>query len=1063
MAFVPPAAWLPANAGSIAPDDCRAKFAKVIIDVFPKVALAPLVPVLWSEQYHNTGASPWVSGRDAGENVVFGLDSFSETLATGTARYRPHPTFPASKINEAEVHLAAGTGCIKFSPRSPSSPGLWEGGKVMLTCVSSNANAVHWVQSVTAKRVTLANAFTHWTPGGAPVVDNAKVQLRCRSRAFFDRQFGPKSAANNASAQEKLLQGDPMKWDFTLLMWVLLNSGHHDQAVAGTASSDIPKGGQPWGLAFRSRWAHQSAAVRHGLKELRQLRNRAYGHVASWPMTPQDLCRTLVEMSNVCAEIDSLVTAIISSGRCPAETTPFNCEAEFQAAVLSLLNERLTEIQRLQWVTALRQRLQVLPFERNPQFIGRGHQMDEIRTVLATGGRGVVSHPASLSGLGGIGKTALAVAFAYHALDAGEYPGGCLTLNCASPEDLKRSVIDIALDHIALDASQRQQWQNQLFSPGADTLKSAWFFVHRWLQTCTARWLLLLDNADDAAWFTGTNVWTDICALTQGHVIITSRVRTWTAPGVQTITLVVPSADVAEQMIMMYKNQLTTAAQAADAIAALDTAESTALLSVVKDLDCLPLGLEQVGMYLRKNDDCTIAEYRRLFGEAERDLLKMFGKKQYESLSIRQNKSVATTWAVNVNSVSLRARTLLCAFSLLAPDNIPTDHELLGPILQQVEGGNAAISLPDLRDCIVELKELSLVSSSGAPTVRVHRLLQLFSRCEMDEPTLQSVTNATCSILRAHVAFWERDPNMTARERAKYLAVYPHVLQIVNREPAHGTARSVAMLATAATRIAHERGSPSCARLADRALTLYDEAHEHTDSFDTASALLCAATQALEDTETASQLVAKAKSMIKRLLQNETPGSGEHKELVLLDKACDIFGGGNEIASRTAASHERTLREAAATELVQRSIAHRSLGLYHLEDTGDLSEALGHTTKALQHMLELYGKDSAHIDIQQVFVQLSFVHRQSGHIQKCCDCLEKAVHLAGQNPYSEDWVLDVQRRYENVKWWRGLTQHWVRVVVVRHCCSLPSFALSCGLLLSVMLLAHYRCSFAPVS
>jgi len=69
-----------------------------------------------------------------------------------------------------------------------------------------------------------------------------------------------------------------------------------------------------------------------------------------------------------------------------------------------------------------------VPFPRNPQFVGRDDDLIALHATLQKG-ETVGVRPALLSGLGGIGKTQLAVEYAYrHATD---YPGGVYWINAA--------------------------------------------------------------------------------------------------------------------------------------------------------------------------------------------------------------------------------------------------------------------------------------------------------------------------------------------------------------------------------------------------------------------------------------------------------------------------------------------------------------------------------------------------------------------------------------------------------------------------------------------------------
>jgi len=67
-----------------------------------------------------------------------------------------------------------------------------------------------------------------------------------------------------------------------------------------------------------------------------------------------------------------------------------------------------------------------VPFPRNEQFVGRSEDLAALHAALQQGAA-VGIRPAGLTGLGGIGKTQLAVEYCYRFRDV--YPGGVFWLN----------------------------------------------------------------------------------------------------------------------------------------------------------------------------------------------------------------------------------------------------------------------------------------------------------------------------------------------------------------------------------------------------------------------------------------------------------------------------------------------------------------------------------------------------------------------------------------------------------------------------------------------------------
>lgn len=73
----------------------------------------------------------------------------------------------------------------------------------------------------------------------------------------------------------------------------------------------------------------------------------------------------------------------------------------------------------------------LVPFLRNPDFVGRDEDLAGLHDMVYRGGSPVGIRPTVLVGLGGIGKTQLAVEYAH--MHRGDYPGGIFWLNAVKP------------------------------------------------------------------------------------------------------------------------------------------------------------------------------------------------------------------------------------------------------------------------------------------------------------------------------------------------------------------------------------------------------------------------------------------------------------------------------------------------------------------------------------------------------------------------------------------------------------------------------------------------------
>ena len=191
---------------------------------------------------------------------------------------------------------------------------------------------------------------------------------------------------------------------------------------------------------------------------------------------------------------------------------------------------------------------------RNPGFTGREDILAAVREALLTGGNAVVQ---ALHGIGGVGKTQLAVEYAHKFADS---------------YDL---VWWIAAEQAALIAGQFTALATDLGcaqpGTGPDTVRRAVLAELRGLD----RWLLVFDNAESpedlAGWLPGAS----------GHVLITSRVPGWAEVAIPVEIDVLARA---ESVMILQKR-----------VSKLPTAEAGAVAEALGDL---PLAVVQAASFM---------------------------------------------------------------------------------------------------------------------------------------------------------------------------------------------------------------------------------------------------------------------------------------------------------------------------------------------------------------------------------------------------------------------------------------------------------------------------------
>src|SRR5262249_40949703 len=127
-----------------------------------------------------------------------------------------------------------------------------------------------------------------------------------------------------------------------------------------------------------------------------------------------------------------------------------------------------------------------VPLERNPNFVGRDVELDQLDEKLFLESR---CSRAALIGLGGVGKTQIALELAYRARD--KYPEcSIFWLPSMNSESLRR----------AYQETGRQLCIEGLRKENADVKR---LVQHHLSQDSAGQWLMIFDNADDMGMWMG--------------------------------------------------------------------------------------------------------------------------------------------------------------------------------------------------------------------------------------------------------------------------------------------------------------------------------------------------------------------------------------------------------------------------------------------------------------------------------------------------------------------------------------------------------------------------------
>jgi tetratricopeptide (TPR) repeat protein len=374
-----------------------------------------------------------------------------------------------------------------------------------------------------------------------------------------------------------------------------------------------------------------------------------------------------------------------------------------------------------------------LPFAPNPAFTGREAELERLGEHLQKGGEVALTQTVALHGLGGVGKTQLAVEYAWKHLGGYE---AVLWVRADSPE-----VLDANLAALAQVLNFRKP------SPKGQNIKVT--PVLKWLEEHD-RWLLIADNADTEQAVKAVR--DRLAPHLRGHVLVTSRLGRWPVNMTHLPLELLSSTDAVRYL------QTRVAKEGHPA------GDETAAWRVAEDLGNLPLALEQAASFILELR-WSFDTYRERLRDARPKLLSYLAEG-----GTRYPASVAKTWSITLERLGPLARALLRLAAWFAPDGIPRGIFLADPtVFSESLGKSVDASELAIEEALGELGRFSLIHLSPE-TVSVHRLLQAV---EQDALTNEERTRWLEWAVRLFNAFAPASPE-DVRSWAVWSSIWSH-------------------------------------------------------------------------------------------------------------------------------------------------------------------------------------------------------------------------------------------------------------------------------------------------
>ncbi len=464
-------------------------------------------------------------------------------------------------------------------------------------------------------------------------------------------------------------------------------------------------------------------------------------------------------------------------------------------------------------------------------FKGRESFLAELKQRLGVPGAQptAIVNKLAVYGLGGVGKTRAALEYAWRY--ASDYTA-LLFASATSAAELRANLANLVavLGIKAETASVDEQLAEVV----------AWLDAH-------PGWLLVLDNVDTVE--AVREVEQRLPKLRAGHVLITSRIATWSA-GVQRLDLDVLESEAAvafllERTPLRPYDGLTTLSRAA---------------VVAGKLDGLALALEQAGAYIDT------------LGYSFTEYLERWDTKRPVVLSwhdvdlMQYPASVAVTWETTFAQLTEPAKRLLEVLAWLAPDPIP---------LFLFEAAPLAKVIADPRSVLATLRRFSLARFDAAgDAVLVHRLVQEITRGRIPEAERTATLRIALEVVDAVAP---ADP-ADVRDWGAWTPLSPHADAISRSADAEGLAEPTAPLMSDVGVYRKSRGQFDAAELLHRRALAIDEASYGPDHPDVARGL-----NNLAELLLATNRFAEAEPLLRRALAIDEASYGPAHPTVARD------------------------------------------------------------------------------------------------------------------------------------------------------------------------------------
>ena len=344
-----------------------------------------------------------------------------------------------------------------------------------------------------------------------------------------------------------------------------------------------------------------------------------------------------------------------------------------------------------------------LPFPRNEKFVGREDDLENLHAALQ-GGESVGVRPAMLSGMGGIGKTQLAVEYAYRY--GTKYPGGIYWVNAA--QDLLLQGMAEVAEKIGLrttddvSESQRLTYLANALAKHLNSQLGA---------------LVVFDNVEDSQ-VLRLPVASFIPSELNCHILFTTRRRDVNKTFYRSFEVTVLPENTALQLLLRHPTRQPV-------IEPKHNDHAWARIICIT-LGYLPLAIELAGAYLGKYDEISLQDYRyRLLDEGAMETVDDTELRP-EDMPTRHDTAINATLKLSWEAIQgdPDAQLALKAAGQLHEGELISTHllNLLTKLKLETKPGHPS----PLGRTLKKLFEFSLIEELSTENLRLHPLVFAF-------------------------------------------------------------------------------------------------------------------------------------------------------------------------------------------------------------------------------------------------------------------------------------------------------------------------------------------------